>query len=285
MSDTTSTENSLPAGTPTLAEKPPIAAPVPAATILLLRDGADGLEVFMQKRYVSSDPVDRFGGALIFPGGKVDVQDHDPVLRAYSRVAADIDDFQFALRIGAIREAFEECGVLLARPRGDDNVVSAERLLTLQTWRDRLNAGEITLADFVQSENLELACDLLVFYAHWITPPARLKRFDTYFFLAPAPHDHQLFHDGRESTDSLWTTVEDALAGGREKRHNIVFPTRSNLEKLAFSTTLATALDTAAKAVVVTVQPRVEKREDGIYVVIPKEAGYPNCEDKPEMRG
>jgi 8-oxo-dGTP pyrophosphatase MutT (NUDIX family) len=263
---------------------PAPSVPVPAATILLLRDGADGLEVFMQERYVSTDKVDRFGGALIFPGGKVDPQDHDASLREHSRVPAGVDDFQFALRVAAIREAFEECGVLLARPRGEEAVISSEKLQSLQGWRDRLNAGETTLAEFVRAENLELACDLLVFYAHWVTPAARIKRFDTYFFLAPAPHDHQLLHDGRESVDSLWTTIDAALQGGREKRYNIVFPTRSNLEKLAVSKTLQLALDTAAKAAVVTVTPQVEKRADGIYVVIPAEAGYPNCEDRPEQR-
>jgi 8-oxo-dGTP pyrophosphatase MutT (NUDIX family) len=261
--------------------RPLPADPVPAATILLLREGPNGYEVFMQKRY--ENPADRFSGALIFPGGKVDAQDRDSALRDYSRVPAGIDDIHFTLRIAAIREAFEECGVLLARPRGESALVSAARLATLQTWRERLNASDATLAQFVREEELELACDQLVYFANWITPAVRMKRFDTHFYLAPAPHDHELQHDGYESTDSLWATPEAALAAGRENRFNILFPTRSNLEKLALSATLQTALDTAAASTIIAVTPQVEKRVDGIYVTIPAEAGYPNCVDKREV--
>lgn len=258
--------------------------PRPAATILLLRDSPAGIEVFMQQRFESTDAADRFGGALLFPGGKVEAQDQAPELRDYCRAPADLDEFQFTLRVAAIREAFEECGVLLARPRGEDSLVSDERLQVMGNWRDRLNAGEASLMEFLGTENLEMACDLLVRYAHWVTPEVRMKRFDTHFFLAPAPQDHQLLHDGRESVDSLWTTVEAALQSHREKRHNILFPTRSNLEKLALSNTVAQALDNAAQSHVVTVMPRIDKRADGIYVVIPPEAGYPNSEDKVEQR-
>jgi 8-oxo-dGTP pyrophosphatase MutT (NUDIX family) len=245
---------------------------------MLLREGAAGYEIFMQKRY--ENPADRFSGALIFPGGKVDAQDRDAALRNYARVPDGIADTHFTLRIAAIREAFEECGVLLARPRGDNALVSAARLATMQTWRDRLNAGDATLVQLVREEELELACDKLVYFANWITPALRKKRFDTHFYLAPAPHDHELQHDGYESTDSLWTTPSDALAAGQEKRFNILFPTRSNLEKLALSATLQAALDTARKSGVMTVTPHIDQRADGIYVTIPVEAGYPNCLDK-----
>lgn len=256
------------------------AIPAPAATILLLRDGADGLEVFMQQRFVSTERVDQFGGALIFPGGKIEAQDRDPLLRDYSRAPDGLDEFRFALRVGAIREAFEECGVLLARPRGEQRLIDGARLAALAGWRERLNAGEIAFAELLRSEELELACDLLALYAHWITPLKAPKRFDTYFFLAPAPADHQLLHDGRESTDSRWITVDAALRGGREQRYNIVFPTQCNLEKLGRSGSVAQALDTAAQSTVVTVQPRFDKRADGVFVVIPPEADYPNCEDR-----
>lgn len=258
--------------------RPQPVEPVPAATILLLREAANGYEVFMQKRY--ENPDDRFSGALIFPGGKVDAQDRDAALRDYARVPDGIDDLHFTLRIAAIREAFEECGVLLARPRGDSALISAARLATLQAWRDRLNAGDATFVQFVMEEALELACDQLVYFANWITPALRKKRFDTHFYLAPAPRDQKLKHDGYESTDSLWIAPADALAAGREKRFNVLFPTRSNLEKLALSATLQTALDTARKSGVMTVTPHVDQRADGIYVTIPAEAGYPNCVDK-----
>jgi 8-oxo-dGTP pyrophosphatase MutT (NUDIX family) len=253
----------------------------PAATILLLRDGPDGLEVFMQQRH---HEIDRFSGALVFPGGKVEAQDRDPQLRTRCRLAADIDDDALALRIAAIREAFEECGVLLARPRGDDALVDAARLTTLGGERDALNAGTLQLRDLLERQDLELACDQLVRYAHWITPQAAIKRFDTHFYLAPVPVGQQLLHDGRESVDSLWITPEAALRGVAEERLTIVFPTKCNLQKLQPRATVADALGTAAATPVVTVQPQVDRREDGVYVRIPAEAGYPVCEEKQKPR-
>src|SRR5690606_23695786 len=133
----------------------------------------------------------------------IEAQDRDPLLRTRCCVDNVVDDLELALRIGAIREAFEECGVLLARPRGDTNLIGAERLATLAAARDALNAGTLTLPELMQQQDLELACDLLVRFAHWVTPEAVPKRFDTHFFLAPVPYDHQLLHDGRESVDSI----------------------------------------------------------------------------------
>lgn len=259
------------------APKKPSIVPVPAATILLLRDSAEGLEVFMQQRFEGND---NFSGALLFPGGKVDAQDAVIELRDYCRTATALDDYLFTLHVAAIREAFEECGVLLARPRGEEHFVSAEHLKNLAPWRNRLNAGEASLLEILRAENLELACDKLVRFGHWTTPDAGVKRFDTHFFLAPAPHDHQLLHDGRESVDSLWITPGAALNSAQEKRHNVLFPTRCNLEKLNLSTTCDDALTTAAATTVFSVQPHIDKRADGIYLSIPVEAGYPNCEQK-----
>jgi len=259
--------------------KPSPAPALPAATILLLRDGANGIEVFMQTRFEGRD---RFSGALLFPGGKVDAQDHDD-LRAWSHGAESLSDEHFVLWVAAIREAFEECGVLLVRERGNGAIISAQRLQTLADWRDRLNAGSAKLIDMLRQENLLLACDQLVRFGNWVTPVIRAKRFDTHFFLARAPHDHVLLHDGRESTDSLWITIADALQGQKDKRYNIVFPTQSNLEKLQLAgADVDAVLNRAAAESVYRVEPRIEKREDGYYVLIPEAAGYPTCINKAE---
>jgi 8-oxo-dGTP pyrophosphatase MutT (NUDIX family) len=266
MSNTiTPTENSIPAARP-------------AATVMLLREGASGMEIFMQKRNVYEG--DRFAGALVFPGGKVEEQDRDPALREYSRMPHNTDETQHHLRIAAVREAFEECGVLLARPRGEENFISGERLATLQNWRDRLNAGEVTLLDFLRSENLELAGDALVHFANWITAEVAIKRFDTHFYLVHAPADQQLLHDDRETTESLWIEPTAAVAAGYAKQYNIVFPTRCNLEKLALNASVAAALQNAASKPVPPLITVIEKREDGVYVVLPKDSGYPNYEVK-----
>lgn len=258
--------------------EPQATTPRPAATVMLLRDGANGLEIFMQKRNVYEG--DRFAGALVFPGGKVEEQDRDPALREYSRMPQDTDETQHHLRIAAIREAFEESGVLLARPRGEESFIRGSRLATLQNWRDRLNAGEATLLELLRGENLELAGDALVHFANWITAPIVAKRFDTHFYLVPAPTDQQLLHDDRETTESLWITPSAAVAAGHAKQFNIVFPTRCNLEKLGLDASVAAALQRAASTPVPPLIPAVEKREDGVYVVLPVSAGYPNSEER-----
>ena len=167
--------------------------PVPAATILMLRDGPEGLEVFMVVRH---HQIDFASGALVFPGGKVDPG--DAVVRDHCDGADDLDERDLAMRVGAIREAFEECGILLARPRGDTALVSGARLEALDAYRDKLHSGELSLADFLEQEQLTLALDTLTRFAHWITPEMMPKRFDTDFFVAAAPADHVALHDGQK---------------------------------------------------------------------------------------
>jgi 8-oxo-dGTP pyrophosphatase MutT (NUDIX family) len=244
----------------------------PAASILLLRDGPSGLEVFMQQRH---HKLRHFSGALVFPGGKLDAQDRDPRLHAHCDPAGTGDDYALALRFAAIREAFEECGVLLARPRGDTGLVDAARVAALSIRRDALNAGTLTLHQLVEAEQLVLACERLVYFANWIPPEGVAKRFDTYFFLARVPADQQLLHDGSESVDSVWITPAEAVAGAASGRFSIVFPTLCNLQKLALRRNVEEALASAASQPVVRVQTRFERRADGVYGCIPPEAGYP----------
>lgn len=250
---------------------------IPAASILLLRDGPAGLEVFMQQRH---HKLRNFSGALVFPGGKLDAQDRDPRLRNYCGPAGAGDgyagdDYALALRFAAIREAFEECGVLLARPRGDGGLVDATRVAALSARRDALNAGSLTLHGLLEAEQLTLACERLVYFANWIPPAEVARRFDTHFFLARVPADQQLLHDGSESVDSVWITPAEAVAGAESGRFSIVFPTLCNLQKLALRRSVDDALSSAASRPVVRVETRFEKRADGIYGCIPPEAGYP----------
>lgn len=252
-------------------KQPPI--PLPASTVLLLRDGADGLEVFMVRR---ATKMDFAAGALVFPGGKVDPPDRSPMLRDRCGAVAEVDDFQLALRIAAVRETFEECGVLLARSRGEREIVPVERVRALEAkYRDALMRDEIGIDAIVEAENLDLACDLLVYYAHWITPVIRPKRFDTHFFLAPAPDGQAALHDGSESLDSLWTRPQTAIDSFVAGGYQVMFPTYCNLKKLDRSRTVAEALDRARNEPVVTVLGQHRKMPDGTrHVVIPKAAGY-----------
>jgi len=259
--------------------------PKPASTVLLARDGDDGVEVFMVKRH---HKIDFASGAMVFPGGKVDEGDGDPVLRQRAAGGDDLDDLMFSLQVAAVRETFEECAGLLARPSGSADLVDAERLQQLEPWAARLHAGEVTMAEFVEAEDLELALDRLVYFAHWVTPPLIPKRFDTHFFLVPAPDDQVAVHDGSESVDSAWIKPSDAIAEADADRVRLVFATRMNLTKLGRSANTAAAIAAARGSEVVTVSPTLESFIDGIRKLrIPAEAGYGGelfeISDKPAM--
>jgi 8-oxo-dGTP pyrophosphatase MutT (NUDIX family) len=255
-----------------VTERPPPALPVPAATLLLVRDGPTGLEVFMVKRH---HKIDFMPGAMVFPGGKLDPGDSDPALRPLCAGVGDVSDEDLAMRVGAIREAFEECGVLLARAKGQRDVVDAARLTTLEArYRDALQDESVTLTEMITNENLELACDLLEHFAHWITPERVPRRYDTHFFLVAAPPDHVAAHDGTESVDSIWISPADAIEEEKAGRRTIIFPTMLNLMKLGRSKRSDDALAAARAASVVPVLPTMAKRDEGMVVQIPAEADY-----------
>ena len=197
-------------------------------------------------------------------------------VRPRCRGVAGFDPTQIALRIAAIRETFEECGVLLAGPLGEDRLIDAQALARVEArYRSRLQSGQLAMGDIVETEALELACDRLVPFAHWITPEMMPKRFDTHFFLARAPADQLALHDGQEAVDSLWTTPASAVAEAESGRRTIVFPTLLNLRKLGRSGRVDEALEAARADHIVTVLPKLLRDEDGQPILqIPEEAGY-----------
>jgi 8-oxo-dGTP pyrophosphatase MutT (NUDIX family) len=281
----------------------------PAATIMLLRDGPPGIEVFMVVRHHA---IEFAAGALVFPGGRLEEADHhlaagyQPAVgwpgpngaaggqAATHRLAGDgaagkptlagrlegLDADALAFRIAAIRETFEECGVLLARRRGSDRLIDAATLKRLEDQhRASLNAGSIGFDAVLESEGLLPAPDLLVHFAHWITPSSQPKRYDTHFFLAEAPPEHLAVHDGGEAVESIWITPAQALADTEAGRFKLVFATAKNLEKLGRAGTVQEAMDTARAATVVTVQPKGTKLEGTKRLMrIPEEAGYGGSE-------
>lgn len=245
---------------------------LPAATVLLLRDGAAGLEVFMVQRH---HQIDFAAGALVFPGGKVDRRDHDPALlpRLTANDALPPDLVTFG--IAAIREAFEECGVLLARSAGSDRIVSAARLKEIEDrFRAPLARGEIGIREVIEAEDLTLALDQLTRYSHWVTPDFMPKRFDTHFFLATAPADQLALHDGGETVDSIWIRPDEAISDAIAGKRSVIFPTRMNLSVLARDNTVSGAITRAGARPPVMVKPWLEDREDGQYLIITPDAGY-----------
>ncbi|MEE8042049.1 MAG: hypothetical protein V3T15_04540 [Pseudomonadales bacterium] len=254
----------------------PVSA-VPAATILMLRDSGEGIEVFMVERH---HQIDFASGALVFPGGVVDQGDEDPALRDLADGAETLDDRMLAIAAAAIREAFEECGILLARPENESQLVSDKRRRILEPYRDQLHQGQVTLAEFLRVEKLRLACDRLVRFAHWITPERMPKRYDTHFYIAHAPADHVGVHDGHESVDSVWITPHAAMEAGRAGERTVIFPTFRNLELLDRYASAEEAMAASRERHIVSVTPWTEQRDDGNYLCIPKEAGYVTSEEK-----
>jgi 8-oxo-dGTP pyrophosphatase MutT (NUDIX family) len=252
----------------------------PASTILLLRDGTPGagsppsaIEIFMMVRHYQ---IEFASGALVFPGGSVDPNDKAIIAMPELYAGVDgLDDETLAFRIAAIRETFEESGILLAREQGSSSLIAADRALTIaDRHREALNKNEITFAQILSDHQLVIALDLLVPYAHWITPEGMPKRFDTWFFLAEAPPEQLGAHDGRESTDSIWLSAKEALEGGESGRFSLPFPTTRNLIRLAKQPTVDDALSAARAMNVVTVMPVMTKTGDKRQLRIPAEAGY-----------
>jgi 8-oxo-dGTP pyrophosphatase MutT (NUDIX family) len=250
------------------------AAARPAATIVLLRDTPQGLEVFMVVRHHA---IDFASGALVFPGGRVD--ENDFALAGNATLCPNPDGLStedMAFRLAAIRETFEECGVLFARPGHTVALIDGETLRSVErTHRAPLAEGRISFDSVLTAGDLLPATDLLTYFAHWITPRHQPKRYDTHFFLAEVPSEHLAVHDGSESVDSVWITPRQALADTTAGRFKLVFATQMNLMKLAGYRTAADAIAAARAATVVTVLPEVSQIDGTRRVLrIPLEAGY-----------
>jgi 8-oxo-dGTP pyrophosphatase MutT (NUDIX family) len=252
------------------------AAARPASTVLLLRDsvGADGeIEVFMMVRHYE---IDFNSGALVFPGGSVDKGDQEVISKPELYGGGDgLDEEAISFRIAAIRETFEESGILLARPSGSKALVDAKRASEIEAAsRAALCEGKATFLKILTDNGMLLALNELVPYAHWITPEGMPKRFDTWFFLAAAPPEQAGAHDGKESTDSIWVSPREALAGGESGRFKLPFPTTRNLIKLGKHRTVRDALEDARRDRIVTVMPVMTRLNGGRQLRIPADAGY-----------
>jgi 8-oxo-dGTP pyrophosphatase MutT (NUDIX family) len=249
----------------------------PASTLLLLRDspgqnGEGEIEVFMMVRH---HQIEFNSGALVFPGGSVDPGDHDIAGRPELRDGgAGLEAQALAFRIAAIRETFEESGILLAKPSGSDHTVSALQAADIGAAFRALGGKDNGFLKVLTDNGMLLALDELVPYAHWITPEGMPKRFDTHFFLAAAPPEQVGAHDGKESTDSIWISPREALAGGDSGRFKLPFPTTRNLIKLAKHRTVAAALEAARQDRIVTVMPVMTRLHGGRQLRIPADAGY-----------
>jgi 8-oxo-dGTP pyrophosphatase MutT (NUDIX family) len=244
----------------------------PAATILLLRDDP-GLEVLMVKRH---HQIDFASGALVFPGGKSHAGDHDPAWAEHAIGWERFDAEQRGLRTAAIREAFEEAGILLGRDAAGAPIRGESASLEV---RLKVDAGELAFLDLVRELGVKIDLDALTVFARWITPPLTPKRFDTWFYAAAAPDDQVAACDGRETVDAEWIAPGEALRLAQAGERKVIFPTRMNLQLLAEAEGADDCVVRAQARRLVTVEPQIQDRPGGKVLVLPPDAGYGAVEE------
>jgi 8-oxo-dGTP pyrophosphatase MutT (NUDIX family) len=254
--------------------EPPQVVPKLAATVVLARDGADGIELFLLRRVAGMAFA---GGMTVFPGGGVDQRDADTSV-AWTGPEPDWWGQRFAcsasmaraLVCAAVRETFEESGVLLAGP--DPATVVADTS-AYAADRQALLARELSLAEFLTARGLVLRADLLRPWANWVTPEAEPRRYDTGFFLAELPEGQQADGESTEADAVHWRRPAEALADWQAGRVGLMPPTWTTLAELAEFTTVADAM--AAPRVIEKIIPRVVRDPDAYRVVLPGDPRYP----------
>ncbi len=255
-----------------------------AATVMLVRDGSDGLlEVFMLRRNLNSDFV---GGAYVFPGGAVDPADRHADLEPMCEGRTDADASTalgldqpggLAYWVAAIRESFEEAGVLLAYDAAGEVVDFREPAVAERFDRHRaaVDGGERRLVEICAEEGLRLAVDGIHYFSHWITPIGPVRRYDTRFFVAAAPVGQTPLHDDRETIANCWIAPAEALARHAAGEFDLILPTIRNLEAIARFDTAAEVLSAAAALdQVPAILPRVVDEGEGIRILLPGDPGY-----------
>lgn len=253
-----------------------------AATVMLVRDGQSGLEVFMLRRNLNSDFV---GGAYVFPGGAVDEEDRHADLERVSRGRSDdqasnllgLDKGGLAFWVAAIRESFEEAGVLLATDETSAVVSFADPDVAARfaIHRKAVDSGERRLIEVCEIEDLVLAVDQIHYFSHWITPEGAPRRYDTRFFVCAEPPEQVPLHDDRETIANVWIRPEEALRLHRAGEFDLIFPTIKSLETIS---TFERADDLLAAAAAIeevpTILPRISDDGHGVRILLPGDEGY-----------
>ncbi|MEP2989499.1 MAG: NUDIX hydrolase [Parasphingorhabdus sp.] len=205
-----------------------------AATVMLIRDGAQGLEVFMVQRPGKGD----FPDLHVFPGGKVDADDFSPEIcfglgdsEASERLGVASGGLRYWIAVA--RECFEECGVLLAREEGAAVSFDEDTAKRFHHHRERLLANKTSFSDICRTEHLQVDCERLAYFSHWITPNQIPRRFDTRFFIATMPANQLTHAYTFETVDDEWIQPSHALANKEEGLWQMIDPTLRSLETLS----------------------------------------------------
>jgi 8-oxo-dGTP pyrophosphatase MutT (NUDIX family) len=258
-----------------LAADPSYVAPPTrdAATVALVRDAPGGLEVYLLRRVRGMAFA---GGMHVFPGGSVDPDDAGadhlgwagPPPSAWAEDLRCDQGLARALVCAAVRETFEESGVLLAGP-SEDEVLDDVSTDEWEAERTALEAREHSLSELLQRRGLVLRADLLRPLAHWITPEVEPKRFDTRFFVAQMPAGQVCRHVGSEADQRVWVRPQDAL----DQQLHMLPPTAAVLRELASYGDVASAL--AAERTITPVMPKLRVADDdSIAFLMPGDPGY-----------
>lgn len=253
---------------------------LPAATVTLVRDAAGGIEVLMMRRNLKSGFVP---GMYVFPGGGLDREDlcfrDNGLCRCLDDAAASaalgLSCDGIGYWVAAIREAFEEAGLLLAHdaqgrlPAFDD----AATLRRFDEHRRRLNAGTLGFEQLLREEGLQIAADRLTYFAHWITPVSAPRRYDTRFFMAEAPPGQEPLQDDHETIAATWISPAQALSLHGRGEFEMRTPTVRTLETFAQCDSVAGLRRSlvAVQGNVQTLLPRIAKNGQRL---LPGEPGY-----------
>jgi 8-oxo-dGTP pyrophosphatase MutT (NUDIX family) len=244
--------------------------PRPAATCVLMRPHAGGgVEVFMVRRHIQSEFAP---DVYVFPGGSVTSDDQQAERTPGLCVAAEGNDtVGSGFRVAALRECFEEAGVLLARRGAEMLAIGEGDVARIADYRTALQQRQLTMSVLAERERLTFATDALTAWAHWITPEAMPKRFDTHFFLAEMPASQEAAYDHLETTDGVWITPEEASAGYERGDFPLVFAQIHQLRELHGLGSFADARARFAGHAPRTIMPRVVERDGKPVILLPDE--------------
>jgi 8-oxo-dGTP pyrophosphatase MutT (NUDIX family) len=255
------------------------AVPRDAATVILLRQAPD-VEAFLLRR---TDALEFAPGACVFPGGSVDERDADAQIGWAGRSPAEFAGWlntsperARALVCAAVRETFEESGVLLA---GASPTELVQDTATLALDRRALLDGSCSLAELLSRRGLVLRADLLTPWARWVTPEFSPRRFDTWFFASPMPPGQVTAvtggpgHESAESVSGSWLKPSDALEAARAGQITLLPPTAVTLAELAGHADVASIL--AQRRVITPLLPRVVVEQERAWLALPQATKYP----------
>ena len=249
-------------------------APRAASTVIVLRPSADGIEVFCVRRHQKSAFL---GGAVVFPGGKVDAQDGSPAwtdpaspllatpLHARAASMEGPDANAVALAVAACRESLEEAAIVpLERALPDAEILAMRR---------ELESG-VDLADTLRKRDVRLAVDALIPWGRWVTPEAEQRRFDARFYLLALPDMQQGAHDERETTQSFWASPEEVLRRFLAGEIFLAPPTCRSVELLAECPTIESAVALAGEQSLLPICPRFVFDEKAPYLALPGDPSH-----------